>query len=501
MTANLEAVDPKSVPQDLAALNAQVILDSAPAAAIVVDPDGTVVGLNALAEELLGDVVSDVVSRKAGGAFGVFLERARRAGGMHASFEHYFSHAWYAIVAFHIQSPDKPDGLQAVVAADITEAKNAEFAIRESEGRLEEATRIAQLGTYKLFWDTGTAQWSPHMYVLHGLTPESHKYSVENYLQLVHPEDRRAFDRIFKDQLSGKQIRAAEYRIVRKDGAVRWMRLDGRVLFDADGESYASFGTCQDVTEDKLREQELKNLLRRNTILYEALDASPIGVAVVTTDSEVPAFFYVNAEFEHLTRHNTSSLSALGIHALRASGDSDGWDDVLRALFSSSAGAFELTCARRDGSTFIAQAEVAPVRDHPGHEATVFVLNLRDITVDRQRADALLQSQKMEALGQLSGGVAHEINNLLQPILALSELGVDLAGTNPGKVRKYFDIILSSGRKARDIVRQVLTFARRDAPQLASYPIGALVDDALELLQSSLPPGIKLERHLEVVDV
>ena len=123
MTANLEAVDPKSVPQDLAALNAQVILDSSPAAAIVVDPDGTVVGLNALAEELIGDVVSDTVGRKAGGAFGVFLERARRAGGMHASFEHYFSHAWYAIVAFHIQSPDKPDGLQAVVAADITEVK------------------------------------------------------------------------------------------------------------------------------------------------------------------------------------------------------------------------------------------------------------------------------------------------------------------------------------------------------------------------------------------
>ena len=68
-------------------------------------------------------------------------------------------------------------------------------------------------------------------------------------------------------------------------------------MFDADGTPYASFGTCQDVTEGKLREQELRNLLRRNAILYEALDASPMGVAVVTTDGSKPEVFYVNPEF------------------------------------------------------------------------------------------------------------------------------------------------------------------------------------------------------------
>ena len=167
---------------------------------------------------------------------------------------------------------------------------------------------------------------------------------------------------------------------------------------------------------------------------------------------------------------------------------------------SSNGGAFELICARRDGTTFLAKLEVAPVRDHPGRAATVFVLNLRDITADRQHADALLQAQKMEALGQLSGGVAHEINNLLQPVLALSDLGQDIADTDPAKVRKYFEVIASSGRKARDIVRQVLTFARRDAPQLAPYAIAALVTDALHLFQSGLPPGVKLDRAVDAGD-
>ena len=97
-------------------------------------------------------------------------------------------------------------------------------------------------------------------------------------------------------------------------------------------------------------------------------------------------------------------------------------------------------------------------------------------------------------------GVAHEINNLLQPMLALSDLGRDIADKDPAKVRKYFEVIASSGRKARDVVRQVLTFARRDAPQLAPYPIADLVGDALHLLHSGLPPGIHLNQTLDCGD-
>ena len=467
--------------------------------AIVLDEAGILLAHNTHVEDLLQHHAAPTLGKAIEGPFRIMADRVRRVAGLEtrAWFEQPIGNAWYRIAAYPLRA--RPDGpvMQAIIATDITKQKHAEFEIRESEGQLEEATRIAQLGTYKSIWDTGAAHWSPNMYIIHGLTPGSPLTGRDRYGELVHPDDRHLYERYAAIQSEGKALNGAEYRIVRKDGSMRWLRLDARVLFDADGQSYATFGTCQDITEGKQREQELRNLLRRNAILYEALDASPIGVAVVTTDSPRPEVFYVNAEFVRLTGYKASSLTKRSIGALIPGDDASQWDMVLEALHTSGGGAFELTCARRDGTTFLGQIEVAPVRDHPGRDAAVFVLNLRDITLDRQRSAALLQSQKMEALGQLSGGVAHEINNLLQPVLALSDLGRDIADKDPVKVRKYFEVISSSARKARDIVRQVLTFARRDTPEVAAYPIAGLVRDALRLLQSGLPPGIKLVEHID----
>jgi len=493
---------PSSSSRDDGGLGPAGFIAALPAAAIIVDEGEIVVAANTRAEDILGCAAAVAIGRPVDGPYKLFLARATRAAGHEpTNFVQPFGLGWYTIHCFPLRPGGAAGTWRVIAAFDITAMKNAEFEIRESEARLEEATRIAQLGTYKIFWQTASVHWSPHMYVIHGVLPKGFTHPFGTYRGLVHSEDREAFERIFSDQMDGKAVRGAEYRIVRADGSVRWLRIDARVLFDADGEPYASFGTCQDVTEGKQREQELKQLLRRNTILYEALDASPIGVAVVTTDRGRPEFFYANAEFERLTGYNTSSLSESGIDSLRAHpGGTDGWDGVLRTFATSASGAFELACTRKDGAIFLAQVEVAPVRDFPGREATVFVLNLRDITIDRQRAGQLLQSQKMEALGQLSGGVAHEINNLLQPILALSDLGQDLADKDPAKVRKYFEVIASSARKARDVVRQVLTFARRDTPQLASHNIAGLVAEALNLLHSSLPPDIVLQQDLQARD-
>ena len=498
LEASVKAQRLSDQPVGFDALGAQALLDGLPSSAIVVDATQRIVAANRRAAELIGHNPATSIGRPVEGVFKMCLERAERlrAAGDEPSFEQHFNGAWYVVQVFFLATADGAK-LQCVAASDVTSRKAAEFEIRESEARLEEATRIAQLGTFKILWDSDNTLWSPHMYVIHDVSTTGFTPSRGGYLDLVHPEDREHARRIGRDISTGKPMTGEEYRIIRRDGSVRWVRLDGRVLFDANGAPYGTFGVCQDVTETKMREQELNELLRRNATLYEALEASPIGVAVLTPEAGVPGFFYVNAEFQRLTLHNGFSLRGRSIDSLRPEADTDeAWAVAVASTASSSNASVELTCARRDGSTFLAQIEIAPVRDFPGHEAIAYVVNLRDITLDRQQAEALLQSQKMEALGQLSGGVAHEINNLLQPVIALSELGAAVAATDPAKVRRYFDVIGASGRKARDVVRQVLTFARRDSLQVASHVVAPLMDDALDLVVSGLPPGIAVTRRV-----
>ena len=103
----------------------------------------------------------------------------------------------------------------------------------------------------------------------------------------------------------------------------------------------------------------------------------------------------------------------------------------------------------------------------------------------------------MAALGQLAGGVAHEINNLLQPVITLSELaGEDLAAdfdaAATAEMRESLAIVTKCGRDAREIVRKILRYARKEVPTLEPTPMGDTLKSSIELVRSLLSPGIAL---------
>lgn len=478
------------------------LIESIPASAVVIDKSDLVAFANSKALGLLSQPLQSVLGQPLAGVFGAFLRRVRTKGGPieQIQFEMFYGTAWYVLQIFHLLTPDgsAPTEYVVITATDISARKRREFDFLEIAAGLEEATRIAQMGTFKIVWGPGQFEWSPHMYTLHGVSPDSYRPGFGSYSSLVHPDDRDYVTRRGEELARGEASANVEYRIVRPDGVVRWVRLDGRVLFDSDGASYASFGTCQDITESKRREEELRELLKRNAILYEALESSPNGVAVLTAESDGLAVLYVNVAFERLTQHNSFSLNAAGLRSLIPESEIDSWGRIAQSIDQSVGGDFEAVCLRRDASSFPARIEIAPVRDHPAQAASAFVVNLRDLTVEKQRAEIFLKSQKMEALGQLSGGVAHEINNLLQPVIALSDLGVSVLENDPQKARQYFDVIGNSGRKAREVVRQVLTFARRDTPQLSSLNIVPLVVDSVDFAIKGLPPQIRVESKIEI---
>ena len=159
----------------------------------------------------------------------------------------------------------------------------------------------------------------------------------------------------------------------------------------------------------------------------------------------------------------------------------------------------EMTALTASGKELAVEVSVSFERHAEGETTTVFA---RDLT-GRKKAEAhrneleaqLRESQKMQAVGTMAGGIAHDFNNILGAILGNVELAkADCSPESP--VLESLHEIDKAGRRARDLVRQILTFSRNEPPQRTPVNLAEVVHDTERLLRVTLPPAIELHMHL-----
>jgi PAS domain S-box-containing protein len=158
----------------------------------------------------------------------------------------------------------EPDSLTAnrklfTILQDVTERYRNEQALRDSEAFLSKAQEIAKLGSWTYDVETGERAWSREMYHILGLSPDDPIPSVESFIgEVVHPEDREAFEtgwtRVLEEGASGQ----SEYRILRADGTERVVNAQGEIVHEAGGRGPTVVGTFQDVTEMRLAQNALQ---------------------------------------------------------------------------------------------------------------------------------------------------------------------------------------------------------------------------------------------------
>jgi PAS domain S-box-containing protein len=158
------------------------------------------------------------------------------------------------------------------------------------------------------------------------------------------------------------------------------------------------------------------------------------------------------------------------------------------------------THRRKDGTTFPVEVRIVLVEE--GENSYLQGL-ARDISerkqaeVEKEKLETQLrQAQKMEAIGTLAGGIAHDFNNLLSPILGYSEL-ILLDQSVDSKTKDKIQAILSASIRAKELVKQILTFSRRSEHQLAPLFLQPVVKEALKLLRSSIPTSIELKQQID----
>ncbi len=252
----------------------------------------------------------------------------------------------------------------------------------------------------------------------------------------------------------------------------------------------------RDITDRRRADAALRESEERFRVLAEV---SPVGIFSSDTTGRT---VFVNRRWCEIA--GLTSDQALGdgwkiaLHPEDRGRVAAAWSEAVRVGESSAA---EFRFVRPDGTvTWLvgqSRAQLRPDGTLAGYVGTITdVTSLKRAEEEREKVDAQLrQSRKMESLGTLAGGIAHDFNNILNGTFGFVDLArLELASDHP--VHAWLDRIAASSQRARELVRQILTFSRKNESERIVQRLHAVVAEALRLLRSTLPAMVELEVHI-----
>jgi PAS domain S-box-containing protein len=226
-------------------------------------------------------------------------------------------------------------------------------------------------------------------------------------------------------------------------------------------------------------------------VLRAAVEASPVNVTIADMSQPDGPIIYANAAFYSTTGYTPDEVIGRNCRFLQGPDtDRDMVQRMREAIAARVPFTGEILNYRRDRTAFLNRLELAPLVDRDaGLDAYVGIQ--RDITAFRAAETCRREREKLAALGRLSAGFSHELNNLLQPIVTYADLLAARLATGDEEASEQLRVILDSARAARNVTAQVLRFARVRAATGLTAPAGRLLGDAMRLAARLLPPDVK----------
>ncbi|MBF0588177.1 MAG: transporter substrate-binding domain-containing protein [Magnetococcales bacterium] len=377
----------------------------------------------------------------------------------------------------------------------MVQLEQAERKLRESQARF----RIAGELSYDLIyeWDVKSDElrWYNDIDTFLGYELGEISQDIGAWLALIHPKDQPSLEKaVYYHRTSTKAIQIS-YRIRQKDGRFRYWSDKGLPLLDESDKPYRWIGVCTDVTEHREMEDALK---KERDKLARYLDLA--GSVFVALDLHGVITMINRQGADLLQRPQEMLVGQRWTEVAIPEHQREVEQTYLTALLHGTAEASQehndSTIERSDGILRTIRWKSARIR-HDQHMVMGLLLSGDDITKQLDLENQLRQAQKMEALGTLSGGIAHEFNNKLTIILGYTQILSDELAEQV-KFSKDLQVIHTTSLQARDIVRKLLTFSRSQEGSFRPLMLDILCKDTLTMVSSIIPDNITIRHDIQL---
>jgi len=371
-----------------------------------------------------------------------------------------------------VRGPDGRPIAILVIVRDITERKRAEEALRESEEKYRKIVGNVYDMVYSLYPDGTLYFISPNVLSFTGYKPE--EGIGHNIVEFIHPDDREHVLADFEKTIKTGEEFPTIFRFLRKDGSYFYAEELGRVIREG-GKLVGVTGIIRDITERKKMEEALRENEEK---LQRMFESATDGIVVTDLNgnimemNEAAVRLHGSDSKEKLIGQSTFELIAekdrVRVMEILKNALEDG--QIRRNV--------EITFLTEDGREYFAEVSSALLRDAAGNSAG-FIAIFRDITERKKMEEQLIVADRLASIGELSSGLAHELNNPLTGIILLSELL--LAKDLPDDVREDLKVIDRELQRTAGIVRNLLTFARKHETEKQAANINSIIEKVLEL--------------------
>ncbi len=389
-----------------------------------------------------------------------------------------------AILSFRIPQTDEDFNNVPVSIIDITELKKAETALKKSEARLSLHVENSPLAIVGCDGDYSCVQWNPAAEKIFGYSQE--QALGKHIIDLLVPKEfsprMSEIAEKIRHQPKGQHIINEN---VTSDGRVIICEWFNTELIDETGKSIGSASMVQDITKYKIAEDKLRTLSR-------AIEQCPVSIIITDVHGGIE---YVNPKFEKTTGYLADEVIGKKPRILESGySPEEEYSQLWQAIGSGSEWCGEFHNMRKDGSLFWENTSISPITAEDG-TITHFVVVREDVTERRQLEEHLRRSQKMEAIGELAGGISHDFNNLLGIIIGNLDL-VMRKMEDDSKLRQQLQKAQNAALRGSSLTRRLLNFSHQTPEASSPANVNKIINSLKELIGKSLTRQISLETVL-----